>query len=85
MWSDNQIKALCQNIVIRAIKDYQYPQYKKQVMDWVVNMDGYFPFVSESMGFSTYFLREIMVDKMIQIDTYGTTSLYIHGETRMCK
>jgi hypothetical protein len=51
-------------------------------MDWVVDMQDFFPFYAESMGLDQYILREMMVDKMIKIDTCGTASLYLHGEVR---
>lgn len=83
--SQDKINNLCKAVVIRSIKDYQYPQYKNDVIEWVVNMEGLFPFCADALGVSPTYLREIMVDKMIQIDTYGTVTLYINGESRMRK
>jgi hypothetical protein len=83
--SDDGVINLYRSIVIRAIKDYQYPQYKQDVTNWVCEMQDMFPLCAEAMGMSAYTLREIMVDKMIQIDTLGTAHLYLNGEVRMRK
>lgn len=73
--------ALWKSIVIRAIKDYQYTKFRREVMDWVVEMEETFPMCAESMDMSVYMLREIMVDKMIEIDT--THVLFKDKEARM--
>lgn len=78
-------EGLYQAIVVRAIKDYLHPQYKQEVMDWVVDMAGDFSFCAYSMKMDPLNLRKIMVDKMITIDTYGTVTLYLNGEARMRK
>ena len=83
--SDDGMTNLYRAIVIRAMKDYQYSKFKKDVMDWVVDMKDMFPMCAEAMGMSSTVLREIMVDKMIQIDTCGTASFYRDGEVRMRK
>lgn len=72
-------KGIYQAIVLRAIKDYIYPKNKKEIIDWVVEMNGSFGFCAEAMGMVPSTLREIMVDKMIQIDTQGTVTLYSGG------
>lgn len=69
-------KSLCQAIVVRAIKDYVYVKYKPEIVDWVMDMNPIFGTCAEAIGVNPWYLREIMVDKMIQIDTYGTITLY---------
>lgn len=68
-------------IVIRSLRDYFNPKLKKEVQDWVVDMDGLFPDCAEAMGLSCYILREMMVDKMIQIDLHH--QLYLTKEARL--
>lgn len=80
------LKSIFQAVVLRAIKDFYNPKYRNDVIDWVVDMEETFPICAESIGLEATNLREIMVDKMIQIDTFGTVSLYLSGtESRMRK
>jgi len=67
-------------IVVRSLRDYFDPRLKKEIQDWVVMMDGLFPDCAEAMGLSCYVLREMMVDKLIQIDLHK--KLYINKEAR---
>ena len=68
-------------IVIRALRDYFNPKFRKEIYDWVVDMDGLFPECAESMDLSCYILREMMVDKLIKIDL--EKKLYITKEARL--
>ena len=68
-------------IVIRSLRDYFNPKLKKEVQDWVVNMDGLFPDCAEAMDLSCFVLREMMVDKLIQIDL--KKKLYLNKEARL--
>lgn len=77
--SESAICHLYQGIVVRALKDYLYPQYKKQIIDWVLNEEGSFYLCAEAMGLKENDLKAKMVDKMIVIDTLGTAHLFTNG------
>jgi hypothetical protein len=78
--SQNGYLTLYKAIVVRSLRDYFDPRFKKEIQDWVVSMDGLFPECAEAMGMSCFVLREMMVDKLIQIDLHK--KLYINKEAR---
>lgn len=65
-------KRLLQSIVIQAIKDYVYlPEERTKIKKWVTEEQGLFNLCALAMSQRSEDLKEMMIDKMKDIERGG--------------